>query len=111
MKDLRCIGTRGKMVSKEDMRTFRILGVYNVVGEMESMSDGYVDDFIEKVCMMSESVDRIVESCMKEVKGVKNPLKVVSVITFMDEYSLNMYVMSNWEVYGRCKEEFLKILN
>ena len=118
-KEFRTIRARGYTFSKKEMVSYRILGVYNSVGEMGVMSNRYINDYTRRLFNPLKGEIAVIETSiktfpiegkfqdvvgkdgeMREVPMRSNPLKIVSVIVFADEVSWNLFAIQNREVYG-----------
>ena len=99
-KDLRTIKARDYLLTQRQVRAFRIKGVFNAVGEGESMTDDYIKDFAMRCFRPDIGEVAVIETGVRTLTGgTGNPLKVVSVIVFADIWSWNMFAMKNGEIY------------
>lgn len=117
-KELRTVRTRDYVFSKEQMRSFRIKGVFNSIGEIDKMGDSFIESFAESLYRKEIGEIAVVETAIKgfpvsrdvyDEKRRENPLKIVSVIVFADVWSWQMYGLKNMDVYGN--ESLLSLLN
>ncbi len=127
-KELRTIRARDYTFSKKEMISYRILGVYNSVGEMRVMSNRYINEYASRVFNPLKGEIAVIETSIKtfpiagkfqdilgsdgEIRSVpmrSNPLKIVSVIVFADEVSWNLFAIQNRKVYG--DEGIMTLLN
>jgi len=113
-KELRMIRARNYVLSVAEMRTYRIVGVFNSIGEVERMSNDYIkkfalgvhDGYRGEVAMIETSLQVFKADVEKgeewrgEEKGKSNPLKVVSVIVFANVQSCQLFALKNIELYG-----------
>ena len=116
-KELRTIRARNYVLSVAEMRTYRIVGVFNSIGEVERMSNDYIkkfalgvhDGYRGEVAMIETSIQTFKtnaeaveegEEWKGKKKGKSNPLKVVSVIVFANVQSCQLFALKNFELYG-----------
>lgn len=99
-KSLRTVKTRDYVFTVEQMQSYRIKGVFNSIGEMESMTSEYIEKFALGVYRPQYGEVGVVETAIKEFSGgKKNPLKIVSVIVFADIWSWNMFAIKHQDIY------------
>ncbi len=127
-KELRTIRARDYTFSKREMVSYRILGVYNSVGEMGIMSNRYINNYARGLFNPLKGEIAVIETSVKtfpiagkfqdilgndgEIHNIpmrSNPLKIVSVIVFADEVSWNLFAIQNRKVYG--DEGIMTLLN
>jgi len=124
-ENLRTVRARNYVFSKDEMLKYRIVGIYNSIGEISRMSNSYIVKFAEGVYNKFAGEIATVETSIQVFplgkKGDKdevgdgemqvdgsfgtfqkhtNPLKVVSVIVFVDRMSWELYALKNIELYG-----------
>jgi len=103
-RELRTIKARDVEFTKEQMRSFRIKGIFNAVGEIENMGDDYIRGFANSVFKPEFGEITVIETSIRTFSGGKNnPLKIVSVIVFEDIWSWNMFAMKNQDTYVQKK--------
>lgn len=100
-KELRTIKARDYVFTPGEMSRFRIRGVFNSVGEIERMGDEYIQTFSRSVVRADQGEIGVIEVSIKSMPDIeiKNPLKVISVIVFVDIWSWQMYAMVNKDIY------------
>lgn len=89
----RTICTRGVTLSKEQMETFRIKRIFNSFGDPDFLND-------EKASEMLDNFIRRGEFCLLEASNDGKVYKI-SLITFEDIWSRNMFALMNFEYYQR----------
>jgi hypothetical protein len=118
-RDSRTVRARNYVFSKDELVSYRILGVYNSIGEIDIMNDAYVTRYANQVFRKDLGQVAAIETSIQtfpiegKTQGVmgedgvlrhipmrSNPLKVVSVIVFEDEFSWNVFAMKNKGLYG-----------
>lgn len=117
-RELRTIQTRDYVFSKEQIRSFRIKGIFNSIGEIDKMGEEFITKFAESLYRQEIGEIAVVETAIKsfpmpgDVYGEgkeMNPLKIVSIIVFTDVWSWQMYALKNLDIYGN--ESLLSLLN
>jgi hypothetical protein len=95
-EDFRTIGTRGIVLSKEQMENFRIKKILNSVGDSDFLTD-------EDAELMSRNFNERGEFCLIEATLEKNVYKI-SLLTFEDIWSRNVFALINKEYYEGCPD-------
>ena len=117
-RELRTVRTRDYVFSKSQMRSFRIKGIFNSIGEIDKMGEAFIESFAKSLYREEIGEIAVVETAIKGFpapggsygeKRELNPLKVVSVIIFTDVWSWHMYGLKNLDIYGN--ESLLSLLN
>ena len=99
-RDLRTIKARDYVLSQRQIRAYRIRGVFNAIGEVSTMDDSYIKDFAMRCFRPEHGEVAAIETGIRNMQGGgRNPLKVVSVIVFVDMWSWNMFAMKHSDVY------------
>ena len=80
------------------MRSYRILGVYNSMTDIDYMSSSYVDEFIAGCYDPRKGEITIAESAIRSTES-GGLVRVLSVIVFADIYSMELYIMANPRLY------------
>jgi hypothetical protein len=94
-KSLRTSKASGMVFSEMEMRLYRISGIYNMVGDPDYIDDSVISDFF------MNCIDGNPPGAVGLIEKVDNKdflnrdLRVVSVIIFIDEYSLNMFMLKH----------------
>jgi hypothetical protein len=91
-EESRKIMTRGVILSNDQMENFRIKKIYNSIGDPEFLS---MDDAEE---MLMNFIKRG-EFCLMELASNDNNLAIISLITFFDLWSRNVFALMNFEYY------------
>jgi hypothetical protein len=97
------IYARNCKLSKEDMRKYRIRGVYNSICDTEYFGEEYIDRFAAGVCRKGSEEVTISETGIKTIRnrntGETNSVRILSVIVFADVHSMELFVLANQGVY------------
>lgn len=87
----RTIGTRGIVLSKEQMDNFRIKKIFNSIGHSDFLNDGDAE-------LILKNFNKRGEFCLLEVAGDGKVYKIC-LLTFEDIWSRNVYALMNKEYY------------
>lgn len=90
-KGFRTICTRGVTLSKEQMENFRIRKIFNSFGNAEYINDEQAEE-------MLTNFNKRGEFCLLEATNDGKVYKL-SLITFEDIWSRNMFALMNFEYY------------
>lgn len=90
-ENFRTIRTRGIVLSNEQMENFRIRKIYNSVGDPEYLNDNEAEQ------MLRNFIERG-EFCLLEAVN-DGKLYKISLITFEDIWSRNVFALINWNYY------------
>jgi hypothetical protein len=90
-ESFRTIKTRGITLSIEQMENFRIINIFNSVGDPEYLNEADARE------MMTINIKRG-EFCLLEAAN-EEKLFVISLIIFEDIWSRNVFALMNWEYY------------
>jgi hypothetical protein len=90
-KNFRTIKTRGITLSEEQMENFRIRKIYNSVGDPEFLNDEQAEEMLDSFIKRGEF-------CLLEAIS-EEKLYTISLITFEDLWSRNVFALMNWEYY------------
>ena len=109
-RDFRTIKARGKVLTERQMRDYRIKGIYNATGEVEAMTDAYMQDFAIRCYRPEYGEIAVIETSLKD-SGRGNPLQVVSVLVFADSASWHMYALKNPDTYLQKGHSLFTLVN
>lgn len=85
---------RDREFSELEMEKLNIRGIYNMVGELESMGPEVIRSFAAGcVAPLSDEV-AIIEGSLKD-SGKGNPLRVVSVMVFRDRFAYGLFALKD----------------
>lgn len=90
-KEFRTIGTRGVVLSKEEMENFRIKQIFNSIGHSDYLNDNDAE-------VMLKNFNQRGEFCLLETAGDGSIYKI-SLLTFEDIWSRNVYALMNKKYY------------
>lgn len=89
---LRFHKVRERQFSEDEMDRYKIRGIFNMVGWLDHMGPDVVRGFcIGCVRPLTEEV-AIIEASIKDT-GKGNPLKVVSVMVFVDRFAYGLFML------------------
>ena len=91
---------RNKVLTDQEMFSYRIRGVFNAIGDVEVMTDSYIQNYARRVHRPDYGEVAVIETALRD-NGKGNPGQVVSVIVFVDIWSWHMYAMKNLDIYYR----------
>jgi len=109
-KSLRTIKARNVVYTEEQMRSYRLKGIYNIVGSVESLTDDYIHEFCNRKCNLEKGEIGILETSMVRYNGA-SPVMVVSALVFADIWSWHMYAMRFSDVYMQPGHELQSLMN
>lgn len=92
-ESFRTIGTRGIVLSAEQMNICRIKRIYNSITAIDYADTGYPGILLSEALMQGEY-------CLVEASGDERVFKT-SLILFEDIWSRNVYALANWRYYER----------
>lgn len=81
----------------EEIRLFRILGVYNSVSRVNDMDEGYVRRFIESHFISDYGEIALSEKAFFNEYGEE--MCILSVVIFADLFAMQLYVIKFKDVY------------
>lgn len=87
----RTIGTRGIILSQEQMDNFRIKRIYNSMGDPKFLNNNFARE-------MWINFNRVGEYCLLEAINTAK-LFSISVLTFEDIWSRNVFALFHFENY------------
>lgn len=91
------IRARGYIFTREEMKRFRIVGVYNSMTDADYMNERYVNEFIMGCYDPLKGEIAISESAIHTTgRGL---IRVLSVIVFADVPSMELYILANTGLY------------
>jgi hypothetical protein len=91
------IRSRGYEFTDEEMRSFRILGVFNSLADVDYMDEAYVDRFAAGCYDAEKGEVCITESAIHS--GKNGLIRILSVIVFADVQSMELFVLANKKLY------------
>jgi len=91
-ESFRTICTRGVTLSKDQMENFRIKKIFNSFGDPEYLNEAHAEE-------MLENFNKRGEFCLLETTNDGKVYKI-SLITFEDIWSRNMFALMNFEYYN-----------
>ena len=90
-ESFRTIKTRGIILTQEQMENFRIKRVFNSIGDPDYLNGDHAEQML-----MNHIVNG--DFCLLELAEDKK-LFIISLITFKDIWSRNVFALMNWEYY------------
>jgi len=91
------VRSRGYEFSDEEMRSFRIVGVYNSMTDADYMNEAYVDSFAAGCYDARKGEVCITESAIHTT--TRGMIRILSVIVFADVQSMELFVLANPKLY------------
>ena len=91
------IRSRGYVFSDEEMRSYRIKGIYNSMTDADYMDLEYMERFISRCFNPGLGEIAISESAINT--SGRNPVRILSVIVFSDIESMELFVLANKALY------------
>ena len=91
-EEFRKIRTRGVILTKDQMANYRIKKIYNSIGDPEFLNSNEA----EKMLL---NFNQRGEFCLMEVSTDRNNLYIISIITFEDYWSRNVFALQNLDYY------------
>jgi hypothetical protein len=93
------VRSRGYEFSEDEMRRFRIKGVYNSMADADYMDTGYVDSFINGCYDPRKGEVSISESAIHTGGEGRGLVRILSVIVFSDAESMELFILANPKLY------------
>jgi len=90
-ESFRTISTRDIILSQDQMDNFRIKKIFNSAGDPEFLNDFHA-------VQMLENFNKRGEFCLLEAIN-EGKIYKISLITFHDIWSKNMFALMNWDIY------------
>ena len=94
------IRARGYTFSDSEMRSYRIKGVYNSMTDPDYLDVGYMECFIRGCYNPSLGEACISESAIRTTE--RGVIRILSVIVFHDEPSMEMFCFAHQGLYFSC---------
>jgi hypothetical protein len=91
-EEFRKICTRGITLTKQQMETFRIKQIFNSFGDPDFLNAEQAEDLLKNHIANGDF-------CLLEVAS-SNTLYIISLITFEDIWSRNVYAIKNMDYYN-----------
>lgn len=91
------VRSRGYTFTEEEMRSFRIVGVFNSMTDADYMDERYMDAFIAGCFDPRKGEITIAESAIHSVGS--GMIRILSVIVFADVQSMELYILANPKLY------------
>ena len=86
-------------ISMQEMAINGIRAVYNSACRIEDMGPDYVRSYHRRVTRTERGEVSLVESAVRTFPEHPNPVKIVSIIVFVSEWMLNLYVLRNADLF------------
>lgn len=93
----RFVRSRNYEFTEDQMRKYRIVGVFNSIADVDYMNEDYMDRFIVGCYDSNRGENAISESGI--YNGVCGIVRILSVIVFSDVESMELYILSNPGLY------------
>lgn len=91
-EEFRKICTRGVTLTKQQMETFRIKQIFNSFGDPDFLNAEHAEVLLKNHIANGDY-------CLLEVSS-SNTLYIISLITFEDIWSRNVYALKNMDYYN-----------
>lgn len=91
------IRSRGYEFTEQEMRSYRIVGVFNSMTDADYMNEAYMEDFIAGCYDPRKGEITIAESAIHTTEG--GMVRILSVIVFADVQSMELYILANPKLY------------